>query len=191
MMRHRDASQTEEKTGIPMQQPHLKLILLMALTVDGRSGLNADHFPDWTGSADKRMFKSLSQQAGVIIMGSRTYDTIGKPLPGRLNIVMTRNRERVSANEALRYTAQAPAEIIQMLAEQGYQKAILAGGATINDLFIKADLVDEIIVTFAPLTFGQGLGLYNTSKTLRLSLLDHKALDTNTLMAHYRVEKQG
>lgn len=174
-----------------MQHPHLKLILLMALTVDGRSGLSADHFPDWTGTADKKMFKALSQRAGVVIMGSRTYDTIGKPLPGRLNIVMTRNTERVSSNAALRYTDQSPAEIIQMLAEQGYQEAILAGGATINDLFIEADLVDELIVTFASLTFGQGLGLYNTPRTLRLSLLDHKALDANTLMARYRVEKRG
>lgn len=174
-----------------MQHPSFKVTLLMALTVDGRSGLSADHFPDWTGTADKKMFKSLSQQAGVVIMGSRTYDTIGKPLHGRLNIVMTRNSERISSGTALRYTDQSPAEIIQMLAEQGYQEAILAGGATINDLFIKADLVDELIITFAPLTFGKGLGLYNTSRTLRLSLLDHKALDTNTLMARYRVEKQG
>lgn len=174
-----------------MQNPHPKVILLMALTVDGRSGLSADHFPDWTGSADKRMFKSLSQRAGVVIMGSRTYDTIGKPLPGRLNVVMTRNPERVSDNEALSYTNQSPVEILKMLAEQGYQEAILAGGATVNDLFVDAGLVDELIITFAPLTFGHGLGLYNTAKTLRLFLLDHKALDAHTLMAHYRVEKKG
>ena len=174
-----------------MQPPHLKLILLMALTVDGRSGLSADHFPDWTGSADKKMFKSLSQRAGVVIMGSRTYDTIGRPLPGRLNLVMTRNPERVSHRDHLRYTDRPPAEILQALAQEGYREAILAGGATINDLFINADLVDELIVTFAPLTFGRGLGLYNTSKTLRLSLLHHETLDTDTLMASYRVEKSG
>lgn len=172
-----------------MDNPRLKLILLMALSVDGRSGLSADHFPDWTGSADKRMFKALSQRAGVIIMGSRTYDTIGRPLPGRLNIVMTRNPHRASADDALRYTDRSPAEILQMLAEEGYREAILAGGATINDLFINADLVDELIVTFAPLAFGQGLGLYNSAKTLRLSLLHHETLDAHTLMAHYRVVK--
>ena len=174
-----------------MDHPHLKVILLMALTVDGRSGLSADHFPDWTGTADKKMFKSLSQRAGVVIMGSRTYDTIGKPLPGRLNVVMTRNPERVSHSDALRYTDQSPTEITRMLAEQGYREVILAGGATINDLFVKADLVDELIVTFAPLAFGHGLGLYNTRKTLHLSLLDHTALDANTLMARYRVQKRG
>jgi dihydrofolate reductase len=166
-----------------------KLILLMALTVDGKSGLNADHFPDWTGSADKRMFKTISQRAGVIIMGSRTYDTIGRPLPGRLNIVMTRNPERVSHHPGLRYTDRSAVEVLEMIAGAGYTEAILAGGATINDLFIAADLVDELIVTFAPLTFGQGLGLYNLAKTLRLSLLEHQTLDAHTLMVRYRVER--
>jgi dihydrofolate reductase len=164
-----------------------KVILLMALTVDGRSGRSVDHFPDWTGSADKRMFKALSQKAGVVIMGSRTYDTIGKPLPGRLNLVMTRNPQRVSDHPDLRYTDRSATEVLQMLAHAGYTEAILAGGATINDLFIAADLVDELIVTFAPLTFGQGLGLYKVAKTLRLSLLEHRALDDHTLMARYRV----
>jgi dihydrofolate reductase len=161
----------------------------MALTLDGKSGLSSDHFPDWTGSADKRMFKSLSQQAGVVIMGSRTYDTIGKPLPGRLIVVMTRNPERVSDHADLRYSSQSAAEVLETLAAQGYSEAILAGGATINDLFISADLVDEIVLTFAPLTFGQGLGLYNIAKALRLSLIDHRVLDAHTLMARYRVER--
>ena len=172
-----------------MQASRPKLVLLMALTVDGRSGLDADHFPDWTGSADKRMFKAFSQRAGVVIMGSRTYDTIGKPLPGRLNIVMTRNPERVSDHPDLRYTDRSPAKVLEMVTIAGYREAILAGGATINDLFIAADLVDEIIITFAPLTFGQGLGLYNITKTLRLSLLEHQILDAHTLMARYRVER--
>lgn len=172
-----------------MQPPRPKLILVMALTLDGKSGLSPDHFPDWTGSADKRMFKSLSQRAGVVIMGSRTYDTIGKPLPGRLNVVMTRNPKRVSTDPKLWFTHQSAAEVLQKIAAEGYSEAILAGGATINDLFIAADLVDELVITLAPLTFGQGLGLYNIAKTLRLSLLSHRILDTHTLMVRYRVER--
>ena len=34
----------------------MKLILLMAITADGKIARSADHFPDWTGSADKRFF---------------------------------------------------------------------------------------------------------------------------------------
>jgi dihydrofolate reductase len=172
-----------------MQPSRPKLILVMALSLDGKSGVSSDHYPDWTGSADKRMFKSLSQRAGVVIMGSRTFDTIGKPLPGRLNIVITRNAGRVSDHPNLQYTDQSADAVLQMIADQGYSEAILAGGATINDLFIAAELVDELVITLAPLTFGQGLGLYNIDKRLRLSLLNHRILDAHTLMVHYRVQR--
>ena len=74
----------------------MKVIVLMALTLDGRIGKSRDHFPDWTGKADKRLFVTLTKRAGALIMGSRTFDTIGTPLPGRKNIVMTRNRDRKS-----------------------------------------------------------------------------------------------
>ena len=78
----------------------MKLILVMALTVDGKIGKDDAHFPDWTGSEDKKMFKAVTRRAGVVIMGSKTYDTIGKPLPGRKNVILTRNPHRLSEGEA-------------------------------------------------------------------------------------------
>lgn len=44
------------------------------------------HLPD-----DLRRFKALTLGKPVI-MGRRTYESIGRPLPGRLNIVVTRER---------------------------------------------------------------------------------------------------
>ena len=61
----------------------MKVILLMALTVDGMIARSPEEFPDWTGTEDKRMFKKTTLEAGVLIMGAKTYDTIGRPLPGR------------------------------------------------------------------------------------------------------------
>ena len=77
----------------------MKVILIMAMTVDGKIGKSHDHFPDWTGTEDKRLFAKISRQAGVVIMGSKTFDTIGKPLPQRKNVILTRNRARRSAWE--------------------------------------------------------------------------------------------
>ena len=68
----------------------------MALTLDGRIAKDSDHFPDWTEKADKKLFVQTTKRCGVMIMGSKTYDTIGKPLPGRKNIVLTRDEERLA-----------------------------------------------------------------------------------------------
>jgi dihydrofolate reductase len=35
----------------------MKVTLVMALTVDGKIGKSPEHFPDWTGKEDKRIFR--------------------------------------------------------------------------------------------------------------------------------------
>jgi len=77
----------------------MKLILVMAVTADGKIARNSMELIDWTGKADKKYFIDVTRKAGVIIIGSKTFDTIGQVLPGRKNIVMTRNAERKSKNK--------------------------------------------------------------------------------------------
>lgn len=169
----------------------MKTILLMAQSLDGRTALHGSHFPDWTGSADKRFFARRTRAAGVVIMGSRTFDTIGRPLPERRNVVLTRNPSRRSQWENLVYTAQAPEAILKDLASQGFQEAVLAGGATINSLFARQGLIDEILVTIAPLVFGRGMSLFEEGLALDLNLLGVETLDDHCVCLHYRVLRAG
>ena len=46
----------------------------------------------WTLSSDLKRFKA-GTMGRPIIMGRKTFEGIGRPLPGRLNIVVTRDRE--------------------------------------------------------------------------------------------------
>jgi dihydrofolate reductase len=65
----------------------LKLSIIAALAdngVIGRAGALPWHLPD-----DLRRFKSLTM-GRPILMGRRTFESIGKPLPGRRNLVLTR-----------------------------------------------------------------------------------------------------
>lgn len=64
--------------------------------------------------ADLKHFKELTM-GKPIIMGRKTFESIGKPLPGRLNIVLSQQQwvcEGVmifpSLNEALQYVKSAP-----------------------------------------------------------------------------------
>lgn len=165
----------------------MKLILMMALTADGKIGRNSTHFPDWTEPSDKKLFMSISKDAGVIIMGSRTFDTLGKPLPGRKHVILTRNKERRSSSENLIFTDKKPVEILNDLDAEGYDTAILAGGAQINYLFAKENLIDEILLTYSPKLFGTGLSLFSNSVPMDLELLEHHRIGENTLQVKYRV----
>jgi len=158
----------------------------MATTLDGKIGKDSDHFPDWTGSEDKKNFVKITKDSGVIIMGSKTFDTIKKPLPGRKNIVMTRDKNKISKWEDLEYTNDSPEKIIENLKKQNYKKVILAGGTTINTIFAKKKLIDEIIITVCPKIFGTGLALFDESISMNLKLKKIEKLEKNTISLHYK-----
>lgn len=165
----------------------MKVTLLMALTADGKIGKDAAHFPDWSGKEDKRRFRQITLEAGVIIMGSATYATIGRPLPGRRNIVLTRKSDRCSNQDNLVFTNKKPAEILEDLTSEGFDHVILIGGAQINYLFAREGFVDEMILTYCPKIFGTGLGVFSEEISLNLELLSVEQLDENVVCVHYKV----
>ncbi len=168
----------------------MKVILLMAMTLDGKIAKNDHHFPDWTGSADKKLFVEITKKAGVMIMGSKTFDAIGKPLPDRKNIVMTRDRSRRSEGAGLIFTDQSPASILKNLEKIGYTETVLAGGSIVNSLFARANLIDEIIITVAPRLFGTGISFFADEMDLQLELVSVKTLGSDHVVLHYRVRHE-
>jgi dihydrofolate reductase len=165
----------------------MKVTMMMAITADGMIARDHDHFPDWTCRADKQMFKTLTQEAGVVIFGSRTFETIGKPLAGRLNIVLTRHPERYQISENLEFCSDPPEQLVADLAARGYTEVILAGGAIINTAFAKSRLINELMLTVAPRIFGQGLSLFSEACDLTLDLLEIQTLESHSLVLRYRV----
>ncbi len=163
----------------------MKTMLITAQSLDGKIARSSHEFIDWTGKADRKLFVELTKRAGVVIMGSSTYDTIGKPLPDRKNIVLTRNPERVSDQTDLVFTQKTPEEILKDLEREGYTEAAVIGGEQINTLFAEKDLIDEYIITVVPRVFGKGLSLFNTPLDMELTLQSSTVLEKNYLLLRY------
>jgi dihydrofolate reductase len=70
----------------------VKVSLIVARAANDIIGNNG-RIP-WRIPADLRYFKSLTMGSAVI-MGRKTYESIGKPLVGRQNIVVSRNKSLV------------------------------------------------------------------------------------------------
>ncbi len=167
----------------------MKVTLLMALTLDGKIAKGPDHYSDWTGKEDKKLFAGISKKAGVVIMGSKTFNTFGKPLPNRKNIILTRNKNRISEWENLVYTDKKPPEILKDLEKEGFSNVILAGGAIINSLFATEKLIDEIIVTISPKIFGYGISLFSDQIAMELELKEVERVGTDLVCLKYKVIK--
>jgi dihydrofolate reductase len=96
---------------------NLELIAAVAANgVIGRNGQLAWHLPD-----DLKHFKSLTM-GHPILMGRRTYASIGKPLPGRRSIVIS---------ESLKITPHPDVELARSL-----DKAIEATRSTPGPVFV-------------------------------------------------------
>ena len=66
-----------------------EIIAIAAVAANGVIGAGND-IP-WRIPADWQRFKALTM-GSVLIMGRKTYDSIGRPLPGRTTFVITRDR---------------------------------------------------------------------------------------------------
>src|SRR5690606_24817841 len=104
--------------------------LIVAAAENGTIGIE-NRLP-WRLPEDLRYFKRVTMGKPVI-MGRKTWESIGRPLPGRTNIVITRNADYV-VPEGVRVVTSLEAAIA--LAEkicliEGIDEAIVMGGAEI------------------------------------------------------------
>ncbi len=166
----------------------MKIIMVMAVTADGRIAKGADHFPDWTSTEDKQFFAKTSKEHSVVIMGDKTFNTFPSPLKERLNVVFTLE-ENPKEIEGVKYVSGEPEDVLKELEEMGYESAVLGGGAFINGLFLEKGLIDEIVITIEPKIFGDGISLFKGDFNLDLKLIDTEKINDNSVVLRYKVVK--
>ena len=69
----------------------MKLSIIAAVAANGVIG-NNNQLP-WNYPKDMKHFVEITKKVGVVVMGRKTYESIGKPLPNRINIVISRTME--------------------------------------------------------------------------------------------------
>ena len=110
--------------------PRLCLIAALAENrVIGRDNQLPWHLP-----ADLRHFKALTL-GKPIIMGRKTWDSLGRQLPGRLNLVVSRQAYlQLEGAEVFASLEQAIARASQWATAQGVDELMLIGGAQLYEL---------------------------------------------------------
>jgi dihydrofolate reductase len=164
----------------------MKIIMIMAMTLDGKIAKSSDHFPDWTSREDKQYFAKVSKEAGVVIMGDKTFFTFPSPLKERLNVVFTLD-ENPKPTNGVKWVKGEPEDAIRNLEKMGYENAVLGGGSFINGLFLEHKLIDEIHITVEPKIFGEGLSLFKGNFELDLNLIGFDKINDNSVVLRYKV----
>jgi dihydrofolate reductase len=100
----------------------------------------------WHYTADLKFFKETTS-GNAIVMGANTWRSIGRPLPNRLNIVLSRSGKIDRPVEVMKLD---DADEVIELSKYLNRDVYIIGGAKTYKAF--ADVIDKWIVTVVPET---------------------------------------
>ncbi len=110
-----------------MSQPQISMVVAM----DENRLIGKDNQLPWHMPADLAFFKRTTM-GKPILMGRKTWESIGRPLPGRRNIVITRNPDYEATGAEVTTSLEAAMALCQSEPE-----IMMIGGATLFDECLK------------------------------------------------------
>lgn len=112
--------------------------ITMIWAMDKRRLIGKDNGMPWRLPSDMAYFKTMTQ-GKTVVMGRKTYESLGKALPNRRNIVLTRNPEWTAPD------AEVMHQIESVLPLAADEEIMVMGGAQIYREFLP--LADKLLVT--------------------------------------------
>ena len=127
----------------PATSSSIAIVLLAAVADNGVIG--RDNALPWRLSSDLKRFKAMTM-GKPLIMGRKTFLSIGKPLPGRTNIVVTRDRDFRPGGVTIAHSVADAIELACADARRsGADEVCVIGG---TEIFAQTlDLADRLEIT--------------------------------------------
>ena len=116
-------------------------MITVIAAIGNNNELGKDNDLIWHLPADLKRFKKVTT-GHTIVMGRNTFESIGKPLPNRRSVIITRNQNY----------HQEGCEVVHSLEEaisliQNEEKALIIGGAQIYKETLEKGLADQLDIT--------------------------------------------
>ncbi len=117
------------------------MIVSAIVAISKNRVIGKDNDIPWYLPADLKYFKRTTLNHHII-MGRKTFQSIGRPLPKRTNIVLTRNPYFVASNCLV---AQSVEQALEMAYDNGETEAFIIGGGQIYELAMP--FLDRVYLT--------------------------------------------
>ena len=103
----------------------------------------------WNLPADMKHFKETTT-GHPVIMGQKTFESIGKPLPNRRNIILTKDEDFRRDGIEIVYSTEELLDLLEKTTDKNTECFIIGGGQ-IYKLFI--DKADKLYITHVDVEF--------------------------------------
>ncbi|KPV92237.1 MULTISPECIES: type 3 dihydrofolate reductase [unclassified Pseudoalteromonas] len=119
------------------------MIISMIAAMANNRVIGLDNKMPWHLPADLQHFKKVTTGKPVV-MGRKTFESIGRPLPGRRNIIITRNSQYNAQGIETVTTPEAALELVK-----AEEEVMIIGGGNIYQQFLPS--ADRLYLTFIDL----------------------------------------
>ncbi len=164
----------------------MKVILDATVSPNGyisRENFEEDFLPDSGWDA----FKESVAKSGNFIIGRHTYEIIEPELFDSIEatrIIVSSQDLDVRPTFTL---AESPEAALKLLENKGFQEALVGGGSGLNSSFMRAGLVDEIILYVVPYIIGKGTPVFAGEFEAELEFISNKPF-AEGFISRYRVK---
>ena len=166
----------------------------MDITVNGYIA-REDGEEDFFEEQNWKDFVETVKKFGNCIFGRKTYDAVKAwgeqygldDLAGSRVIIVTTSE--IENPEPYITVVHSPEEALKTLAEAGFTEALVSGGSMINYSFLKAKLVDELVLNINSIIVKKGMPFFSPEDMdIKLHLLNSEQKD-QVITTTYKVEK--
>ncbi|GAB7054360.1 dihydrofolate reductase [Paenibacillus sp. YK5] len=111
------------------------MTISLIFAMDEARGIGIDNKLPWRLPADLAFFKKTTL-GHTILMGRKTYDSIGKPLPGRRNVILTRDPEFKAEGCEIVHSAKEAVKPYGRGGDKASEELFVIGGAELFGLLL-------------------------------------------------------
>src|SRR5262245_59965555 len=174
----------------------MKVSVFVGASVDGfiaRPNGGLDWLP--TGGGEPHGYDEFIASVDTIVIGRKTFETVMtfEAWPyGKKQVVVLSGHPIVLAGAAARggvveQMGGSPAEIRSALAARGAQHLYVDGGITIQR-FLRAGLVDRLVITRVPVLIGEGIPLFaSLPQDIRLRHVATRSYSSGLVQSEYEL----
>ena len=152
----------------------MKISLVVAAAENNAIGKNNQLL--WRLPNDMKFFKNLTWGLSVV-MGRKTFESIGsKPLPGRFNIVLTKNPAQYAGTENV-FAVSSIENAIAAAEQKGHKEVFIIGGSEIYQQSL--NLVDRIYLTRVHESFPDADTFFSPVDETKFKLTDKQVMPSD------------
>ncbi|KYG76573.1 dihydrofolate reductase [Roseivirga echinicomitans] len=120
------------------------MIRTIVVAISENYAIGKDNDLLWRLPDDFKFFKTVTS-GNHILMGRKTYESLGKPLPNRTSVVITRNKDfEMPEGHVVTHSLE---EALAYCEKQGLSECMIIGGGKIYTEAIEKGLVDRMLIT--------------------------------------------